>query len=99
MKQSRNERMLLFGNHFERMFRILDTAEERGDRVEEVCNLLGNCYPSGDYRDEVGGTARQLAYIVHLARFNQTEHHDFLEVVVPSGLSLRQCGYLIDSLK
>ena len=75
-------------------------VEMERDRVQETYRILGDCFPTGDYRDSVGGTAKQLLYIRDLSGMDAEEFRSFLNVmIIGGGLSLTQCGSLIAGLK
>ena len=92
-----NPRMHPLGDHFERTFRFL---ELESGRVREIYGIINDCLPKGDYRDWVGGTARQLLYIRALSGMDADEYESFLNLMIMGGgLSLTQCAGLIDGLK
>lgn len=71
-----------------------------GGRAEEVCSLLFDCFPSGNQRDAVGATTKQLAYILTLADLDEEEAKEFLDIISCSGgISSQQALHMINKLR
>lgn len=93
-----NPRVRLEGDHYERIFQILEA--EVGDPVGEVVEFLRESTPVGNHWDTLGASVKQLDYIAGIAGFYQEDLDELIDVLGESGgVSMAQAGHLIDSLK
>jgi hypothetical protein len=77
----------------------LSDEEDLKEKVRRIILMLGNCLPSGNKRDALGTTYRQMLYIVSLAGFDRDEATQFCRLVEDAGgLDSNQANHLINEL-
>lgn len=100
MTVGKSERMAMWGDHFERTFRIADLLKDVGGKAKVVCALLNDCFPAGNTRDQVGASPDQMAFVLALGKMSEEETQDFFDVIsCAGGLSSQQAHHLINRLK
>ena len=93
-------RVPLQGDHFTRTFTIADLSKESAGKVGEVCSLLNDCFPVGNFRDVLGATPKQLTFISKLAKLSREEDEDFFDTIIQAGgISSWQAHHMIEELK
>jgi hypothetical protein len=101
-KMSNAPRMGIDSSDLERTLNLMRLSEE-GDLKEKVRRtvwMLGDCFPSGNRRDGLGTTYRQMLYIVSLAGFDRDEANQFCRLARDAGgLDSNQAHHLIKKLK
>jgi hypothetical protein len=81
------------------LMRLLEGGGSRS-RVGRVVSMLGDCFPSGTRRDELGVTYRQMLYLLALAGFDREEALLFHRAVqAAGGMDSNQAHHLINRLK
>lgn len=97
-----NPRMRINATSLERTFSLLDTLEGQNlkGKVREVILLLGDCFPSGTRRDDLGITHLQMCYIVSLAGLNREEALELCDTVKEAGgMDSNHASHIINRLK
>jgi hypothetical protein len=97
-----NPRMRINATNLERTFSLLNTLEicNLKEKVREVILLLGDCFPSGTRRDDLGITHLQMCYIVSLAGLDREEALELCDTVKEAeGMDSNHASHIINRLK
>lgn len=97
-----NPRMKIGRSDLERTLDLvrLSSEEDLKEKVRRIILMLSDCFPSGNKRDALGMTYRQMLYIVSLADFDREETTQFCRLVEDAGgLDSNQANHLIGELR
>lgn len=97
-----NPRMRINATTMERTFALLDTlqTQELKPKVQDTILMLGDCFPSGTRRDDLGITHQQMCYIVSLAGLDRDEALELCDTVKEAGgMDSNHASHLINRLK